>query len=192
MHTDRRGALRTIGAVGAGMAVGWMPLADALGSDDRDYADACGALIGVPGPALEPANQPGKLAPGFRGLAQAGLSNGATEMEKWLTVYRDGAAGGKQPDDIAEDLMKAHGPLSRLSMKLWLYGMWLGTGEPDATVDHDWYGNSTRSDFVVSSVAYRRGWVWRMGQTKAMGHSRFMLNSWGSAPPDLDRYLMKG
>ena len=192
MLTDRRTALKAIGTAGVGMAVGWMPLAEALGSDDEDYTAACGTLVGVPGTALEPANEPGKLAPGFRVLAQEGLRNGIAAMENWLDVYRKAAAGGQQPDDIAEALMTANGPLSRLSMKLWLYGMWLGTSEPDQTVEYNWYGNNTVDDFVVSSVAYRRGWVWRMGQAKAMGYSRFMLNSWGSTPPGLDQYLMKG
>ena len=192
MLTDRRTALKAIGTVGAGMAVGWMPLAKALANDDQDFVDACGTLVGVPGAVLEPVNEPGKLAPGFRALAQEGLKNGTEAMGDWLATYRKAAAGGKEPDDIAEELMTANGPLSRLSMKLWLYGMWLGTSEPNETVDYNWYGNNTMDDFVVSAVAYRRGWVWRMGQAKPMGYSRFMLNSWGSAPPSLDQYLMKG
>ena len=192
MFTDRRTALKAIGTAGAGIAVGWMPLAKALSNDDQDYVDACGMLVGVPGSVLEPTNEPGKLAPGFRGLAQEGVRNGIKAMEDWLATYRKAAAGGKKPDDIAEELMAANGPLSRLSMKLWLYGMWLGTSEPEDTVSYHWYGNNTLDDFVVSSVAYRRGWVWRMGQAKPMGYSRFTLNSWGSAPPSLDQYLMKG
>ena len=192
MLTDRRSTLKAIGTIGAGMAVGWMPLAKALGNDDQDFVDACGTLVGVPGGVLEPVNEPGKLAPGFRALAQEGLTNGIEAMGDWLATYRKAVAGGKEPDEIAEELMTANGPLSRLSMKLWLYGMWLGTSEQDETVDYHWYGNNTMDDFVVSAVAYRRGWVWRMGQAKPMGYSRFMLNSWGSAPPSLDQYLMKG
>ena len=184
----RRAVLKGMSAVGGTAAMGLLPrLASA--DVDRSYVDACGTLVGVPGPVLEPVNQPGKLAGGFRMLTEAAMLAGPEAMEEWLGTYRQATERGDTNDEIAQILYHTAPALSRLGIKLWLFGMWTGASEHDALDDITYEGKSVKDTFVYSAVAYRRGWIWRIAQAHPMGYSHFDLNSWGEEPPMLADYI---
>ena len=184
--------LKGMSVVGGTTAMGLLPRfasADAVDVGEEDYVAACGALVGVPGPVLEPSNQPGRLAGGFLLLTAAAVLDGETRMVRWLDTYRQAEKQGDPSDKIAQLLYENDPTLSRLGMKLWLFGMWTGANEKDSLVDLTFQGNSVKDTFVYSSVAYRRGWIWRIAQAHPMGYSHFALNSWGEAAPSLSDYI---
>ena len=188
----RRAVLKGMSVVGGTTAMGLVPsLANAHVGElpGRDYVDACGALIGIPGDVLEPVNQPGGLADGFILLTEAAVIDGVERMGNWLDTYREAAESGHSADEIAELLYDDDSTLSRLGMKLWLFGMWTGANEKDSLVDLTFQGNSVKDTFVFSSLAYRRGWIWRIAQAHPMGYSHFDPNSWGAAAPSLTDYI---
>ena len=81
------------------------------------------------------------------------------------------------------------GALARLTMLMWLYGLWYGGTETvrmPASVAV--IGPDHRTDRVVSVRAYRNGWIWRFAQARPMGVAG-APGAWAEAPPSLDEFL---
>ena len=153
-----------------------------------NYIGASSVLLGIPANSLEPKIQPDKLSYGFRILTESALIGGGSAMEAWLSLYEQELKQGIPNDKIAIDLYSNNGAVSRLTMKLWLFGIWTGNNEMHYLKDGFYFGNSYKQNFVYSALAYRRGWIWRIAQAHPMGYSHYDLNSWSSSAPSLSDY----
>ena len=84
----------------------------------------------------------------------------------------------------------ATGTLSRLTMLMWLFGVWYGNTEIKNNMGAWTFIHSDyQKDFVVSSRAYKNGWIWRMARAHPMGSSQFRYGSWADEPPPYTDYI---
>ncbi len=200
MTLSRRSVIKRAGAAGSLLLADGLPLwakAEQPAGEPApaDYVRLSAALLGVEAARLEPAVRGGEapLADTFHGLCREAAPAACDAL---LAAYRAAADGGAGPA-VAELLLSeggrprpdAVGALARLTMLMWLYGVWYGGTEttrmPDGAeaVDPD-----HRTDFVVSVRAYRNGWIWRFAQARAMGVAG-APGAWAEAPPSFDEVL---
>ncbi len=213
MTFTRRSIIRGAGAAGSLLLVDGLPVW--AGGEQPpeepappDYLRLSAALLGVEGKRLELAARPGEvpLADAFHALCRE-ASPAATEalLSAWREAAPPGAdaPGGAaaEPDDAEAEAAgfllagggrpreDGVGALARLTMLMWLYGVWYGATEaarlPDSAAA---IGRDHRTDFVVSVRAYRNGWIWRLAQTQPMGVAG-APGSWAEAPPGFDTFF---
>ena len=211
MPLTRRSVIQ--GAVGSLALVGGLPVwARGEQQPDEpaptDYLRLSAALVGADPARLEPEARAGEiaLADSFHALClEAAPDATAAMLAAWREVAPRGdeaagdeAAGDEAAGDEAAGRLLAGGGraradgvgvLARLTMLMWLYGVWYGGTEtarmPDSAAV---IGPDHRTDLVVSVRAYRNGWIWRLAQARPMGVAG-APGSWAEAPPGLDDFL---
>ena len=201
MPLTRRSVIQ--GAVGSLVLVGGLPVwARGEQPPDEpaptDYLRLSAALVGADPARLEPEARAGEiaLADTFHALCLEAAPDATAAM---LAAWREAAPRGDEAagDEAAGRLLAGGGRaradgvgvLARLTMLMWLYGVWYGGTEtarmPDSAAV---IGPDHRTDLVVSVRAYRNGWIWRLAQARPMGVAG-APGSWAEAPPDLDDFL---
>lgn len=201
MTLTRRSVIKGAGAAGSLLLAGELPVwveAEQPGVPPapRDYVRLSSALLGVEAAALEPAPRPGvpPLADTFHALCGAAAPDALTAV---LGEFGQAAAGGAAAPEVAQHLLEAQGSprpdgvgaLARLTMLMWLYGVWYGGMEtarmPDSAAFLD---AAHRTDMVVSVHAYRNAWIWRVAQTTPAGVAA-APRAWSEPPPSLAQFL---
>ena len=205
MPLTRRSVIQ--GAVGSLVLVGGLPVwARGEQQPDEpaptDYLRLSAALVGADPARLEPEARAGEvaLADTFHALClEAAPAATAALLAAWREAApRAGEAAGGEAELAAAGRLLAGGgraradgvgALTRLTMLMWLYGVWYGGTEtarmPDSAAV---IGPDHRTDLVVSVRAYRNGWIWRLAQARPMGVAG-APGSWAEAPPGLDDFL---
>ena len=163
---------------------GEAPLADSFHALCREAAPAATAALLA---AWREAAGDGVAAPGSVAAAAAGgpppAGSAADRAAAALGAAGRLLADGGRPraDDV--------GALARLTMLMWLYGVWYGGTEtarmPGSAAA---IGPDHRTDLVVSVRAYRNGWIWRLAQARPMGVAG-APGAWAEAPPRLDEFI---
>ena len=141
MALTRRSVIKGASAAGSLLLAGGLPLwaraeQPATRSAPRDYISLSSALLGVEPTALEPAAPPGTppLADTFHALCDEAAPAALAAL---LAEYDRSAVGGAEPPAIAQRLLESEGnprpdgvgALARLTMLMWLYGVWYGGTE---------------------------------------------------------------
>ena len=219
MTLTRRSIIRGAGAAGSLLAAGGLPLWARGEQPPGEpappgYLRLSAALLGIEAARLEPEARAGDvpLADTFHELCrEAAPAATAALLAAWRETAPRGAAapggvaapGGAASASGAAQLEAAGrlladggrpradevGALARLTMLMWLYGVWYGGTETArmpgsaAFLDPD-----HRADLVVSVRAYRNGWIWRLAQARPMGVAG-APGAWAEAPPGLAEFL---
>ena len=200
MTLTRRSVIKGAGAAGSLLLAGRLPMwaraeQPAAPPAPRDYLRLSSALLGVEPTVLEPAPRPGvaSLADTFHALCSEASPDALSAL---LTEFAEAAAGGAVAA-VAQRLLEHEGDprpdgvgaLARLTMLMWLYGIWYGgmetTRMPGSAAFLD---PAHRTDMVVSAQAYRNAWIWRFAQTTPAGVAGAPGN-WSEPPPDLTEFL---
>ena len=206
MTLTRRSILQGAGAAGSLLLAGGLPLWARGEQQPReaappDYLRLSSALLGVDSARLEPEARAGEvpLADTFHALCrEAAPAATAALLAAWQeTAPRDGAADGVAWSEATGRLLADGGQpradevgaLARLTMFMWLYGVWYGgTETARMPASAAAIGADHRTDLVVSVRAYRNGWIWRFAQARPMGVAG-APGAWAEAPPALDEFL---
>ena len=199
MTLTRRSILR--GAASSLLFVDGLPLwagAEQAVSEPApaDYLLLSSALVGVEAEGLEPAARAGEapLADTFHGLCREAAPAATAAL---LAAWREAAGGEVGPAAVARRLLADGdrprgdevGALARLTMLMWLYGVWYGgTETARMPASAAAIGEDHRTDLVVSVRAYRNGWIWRFAQARPMGVAG-APGAWAEAPPPLDEFI---
>ena len=208
MTLTRRSIVRGAGAAGSLLLVGGLPVwARGEQSPDEpappDYVRLSSALLGVDPARLEPEARPGDvpLADAFHALCLEAAPNAtAALLSAWREAAPPPGAPGPDTEAAAGRLLVGGGrpredgvgALARLTMLMWLYGVWYGGTETARMSDSAAViGPDHRTDLVVSVRAYRNGWIWRLAQARPMGVAG-APGSWAEAPAGLDAFLDGG
>ena len=191
------------GAAGSLLLVGGLPVWARAGQTPAEpappeYLMLSSALLGVEAARLEPEARAGDvpLADTFHALCREAAPAATAAL---LAAWREAAAEAEDPagEAIAGRLLAGGGrpradgvgTAARLTMLMWLYGVWYGGTEtarmPDSAAV---VGPDHRTDLVVSVRAYRSGWIWRFAQAQPMGVAG-APGGWTEAPPDLDDFI---
>jgi hypothetical protein len=201
MALTRRSVIKGAGAAGSLLFAGGLPLrteGEQLPAQAAplDYARLSSALLGVESTALEPAPRPGaaSLADTFHALCHEAAPEALAAL---LAEFGQAAAGGAAPPALARRLLETGGSprpdgvgtMARLTMLMWLYGIWYG-GMETARMPRSvaFLGSAHRTDVVVSVHAYRNAWIWRFAQTSPAGVAGTPGN-WSEPPPELAQFL---
>ncbi len=201
MSLTRRSVIKGAGAAGSLLLAGGIPVwsrAEQSGASTApsDYLRLSSALLGVEAAALEPAPRPGaaSLADTFHALCDEAAPDALTAL---LEEFGQATAGGAAAPDVARRLLEQEGrprpdgagSMARLTMLMWLYGVWYGGMEtarmPGSAAVLD---PAHRIDMVVSVHAYRNAWIWRFAQTSPAGVAA-APGAWSEPPPSLARFL---
>ncbi len=207
MTLPRRSILQSAGAAGSLLLVGGLPVW-ARGEQPPDepappaYLRLSAALIGADPARLEPEARAGEvaLADTFHALCREAAPDATAAL---LAAWREAAPrDGPAPGGAAEAGAAGHlltgggrpreggiGAMARLTMLMWLYGVWYGETEAARVPDSAGVvGPGHRTDLVVSVRAYRNGWIWRLAQARPMGVAG-APGEWAETPPGLDEFL---
>jgi hypothetical protein len=156
------------------------------------------ALTGIPATALDPVVAPDDASMVESYFDVLNTVNSAAFQALLKRYASDSSAGATDPDIAKKYLGEnkatlptdATGTFSRLTVLLWMFGVYYGGTEialnpiaSDGAIPAPY-----NRDYVVSARAYSEGWIWRIGQTHPMGISRFGYGSWGAPPPSLADY----
>ena len=201
MALTRRSVIRGAGAAGSLLLAGRLPAwagaeQPGLPPAPRDYLRLSSALLGIEADALEPAPRAGvpPLADTFHTLCDEAAPDALTAL---LAEFGQAAARGAAAPEVARHLLEAEGSprpdgvgaLARLTMLMWLYGVWYGGMEtarmPGSAA---FLAPGHRTDAVVSVHAYRNAWIWRFAQTSPAGVAD-APGAWSEPPPDLAEFL---
>ena len=201
MALTRRSVIKGAGAAGSLLLAGKLPVWAGAEQPDvppapRDYVRLSSALLGVEPTALEPPPRAGvpPLADMYHALCDEAAPAGLAAL---MAQYGEAAAAGAALPIVAQRLLEAGGSprpdgvgaLARLTMLMWLYGVWYGGMEtarmPDSAAFLD---PARRTDMVVSVRAYRNAWIWRFAQTSPAGVAG-APGAWSEPPPDLAQFL---
>ena len=201
MALTRRSVIKGAGAAGSLLLAGgirvWAKVEQpGLPSAPHDYLRLSSALLGVEAAALEPAPRPGAapLADTFHALCDEAAPDALAAL---LAEFGQAAAGGAAAPEIAQRLLEHEGEprpdgvgaIARLTMLMWLYGVWYGGMETARMPGSaDLLAQAHRTDLVVSVHAYRNAWIWRFAQTSPAGVAG-APGAWSEPPPGLARFL---
>lgn len=204
VEISRRKLIGSAGAMGAAMLVPGLPLwakAEEAPAETApaDFVGASSALTGIDTVDLTPtvAQDGVWLADQFYSLLFEAASGPALGLTYDYAQY---VAQGYSPQQIGQLLltdgqggprMDATGTGARLTMLMWLLGVWYGGTEATRMpYSARFIVDTYRHDLVVSARAYKNGWIWRFAQAHPMGFSNFNFGSWADQPPSLS-YFMK-
>lgn len=161
------------------------------------YLQLSQALTGIPASTLFPQTPPDNAPLQLMYWHLCTLAN-STATQLLIDEYQSYHGKGYSDQQIGDQLLKsssgairddAVGTMARLTMQMWLFGVWFGETEAtnvssaENTIQDEWAQN-----FVVSARAYKSGWIWRIAQAHPMGFSPFNFGSWAEAPPTLADY----
>ncbi|WP_157768268.1 hypothetical protein, partial [Burkholderia ambifaria] len=162
------------------------------------FVDMSAALLGIDRRVLEPPVQPDDmcLSSAYYDLATRAAPDGMIQL---MREFERRVSSGQSEAAIAHALLTAGadlprpdavGTFARLTMLMWLFGVWYGATEcvrqpaARAHITDEGY----QSDFVVSARAYRAGWIWKIAQAHPPGFSQFSFGSWADPAPSLAEY----
>ena len=201
MTLTRRSVIKGAGAAGSLLLAGGIPVWARTGQPvvppaPRDYLRLSSALLGIEAAGLEPAPRPGgaPLADTFHSLCDEAAPDALAAL---LAEFGQAAAGSTSAAGIARRLLETEGSprpdgvgaVARLTMLMWLYGVWYGGMETARMPGSAAYlSPAHRADLVVSIDAYRNAWIWRFAQTNPAGVAGAPGN-WSEPPPDLADFL---
>lgn len=201
MALTRRSVIKRAGAAGSLLLAGELPLwagaeQPPASTAPGDYLRLSSALLGVESTVLDTETRRGgpPLADTFHSLCREAAP---AALDALLAAYGRAASGGTEPPAIARQLLSdggdprtdAVGALARLTMLMWLYGIWYGgTETARMPASARFIDAAHRTDVVVSVQAYRNAWIWRFAQARPMGVSGEPA-AWSEAPPSLERFL---
>ena len=202
MTVSRRSVVKSAGAFGAAFLAPGLPmwaLADEKPgiTAPSDYLGMSSALLGIDAKALvTPVHQDDiSMADTYYTLCNTAAQSATAGT---LSFYDSLVAQGKSPAEIATTMLQFDagvprtdnvGAVSRLTMLMWLYGLWYGGTEVNTiTPSKRFITEAYQVDFVISSRAYKNGWIWRIAQAHPMGFSHFKFGSWSEEPPALSDY----
>lgn len=206
-NLSRRSALKKVGSIAVltTIATPGLPSLIYAGPEpvasefdlDGSYLQLSQALTGIPSSTLYPPAPPDNTPLQLMYWNLCNLAN-STATQHLIDEYRSYRSQGLTDQQIGDQLLKtsgdvirsdAVGTMARLTMQMWLFGVWFGEAEvtkvPSArtTIKGQWAQN-----FVVSALAYKSGWIWNIAQAHPMGFSHFNFGSWAEAPPTLADY----
>ncbi|POF32389.1 hypothetical protein [Roseibium marinum] len=203
MTQTRRFVIKSAGALGAGLLAPNLPMwalahETPQAAAPPDFVAASSALVGISATALTPPLKQDGISLGdlYYSVAEAGMPGAVASM---LSQYS--SLSSNPPQTIANTLLRMdksttepqiadYGVASRLTMMMWLFGVWYGGTEiTNIPGSASYIAADYQADFIVSSRAYKNGWIWRIAQAHPMGFSHFNYGSWGSEPPELSDYL---
>ncbi len=201
MALTRRSVIQGAGAAGSLLFAGGLPVwanaeQPAARTAPHDYIRLSSALLGVEPTVLEPPPRAGAapLADTLHALCREAAPDALAAL---LAELGQAAAGGATAPEVARRLLELQGnprpdgvgALARLTMLMWLYGVWYGGMEtarmPGSAAFLD---PAHRTDMVVSVRAYRNAWIWRFAQTTPAGVADAPGN-WSEPPPGLAEFL---
>ena len=201
MTLTRRSIIKRAGAAGSLLLAGELPVWTGAGqpgvpSGPRDYLQLSSALLGVEAAALEPTPRPdvAPLADTFHALCDEAAPDALAAL---LAEFGQAATGNTAAAEVARRLLETEGSprpdgvgaVARLTMLMWLYGVWYGGMETARMPGSAAYlAPAHRIDMVVSVHAYRNAWIWRFAQTSPAGVAD-VPGAWSEPPPDLARFL---
>lgn len=200
---SRRNMLKATGVVG--LILPNLPLwpgsAAAQAIDPAARANFVGlsqALTGIPAVSLDPplASDNASMVDSYFEVLN---TVNTLEFQQLLLKYEADSGSGLSDGEIARTYLgidagsfttDATGTFSRLTVLLWLFGVYYGGTEIslNPTAAGSTIPPEYADDYVVSGRAYNNGWAWRIGQTHPMGLSRFGYASWREVPPSLEDY----
>jgi hypothetical protein len=204
MTVNRRSVIKSAGAVGATLMAPGLPMwahADEPPAQTAplDYVGLSSALVNVDTDVLTLAQDGASLADVYYSICVAAAPSA---IRSALTLYDFLIDQDQSPTYIANFFLRRDvedptapgttdsAAIARLTMAMWLFGTWYGGTEVARIEDSKQYIDSAyQNDFVVSSRAYKDGWIWRLAQAHPFGFSNFRFGSWQAAPPSLDSYL---
>lgn len=201
MALTRRSVIKGAGAAGSLLLAGGIPVWAKTGQPGvppvpRDYLRLSSALLGIEAAALEPAPRPGgaPLADTFHALCGEAAPDALAAL---LAEFGQASTGSTSAAGVARRLLETEGSprpdgvgaVARLTMLMWLYGVWYGGMETARMPGSAAYlAPAHRTDLVVSVDAYRNAWIWRFAQTSPAGVAGTPGN-WSEPPPDLADFL---
>ena len=201
MPLTRRSVIRGAGAAGSLLLAGGIPVwakaeQSPAPSAPRDYLRLSSALLGVESAVMESVPRPGvaPLADTFHALCDEAAPDALAEL---LAEFGQAAADGSALPEAAQRLLETGGSprpdgvgaVARLTMLMWLYGVWYGGMETARMPGSAAYlAPAHRIDMVVSVHAYRNAWIWRFAQTSPAGVAG-APGSWSEPPPDLAEFV---
>jgi hypothetical protein len=165
-----------------------------------NYLAASSALLGVPASALSPPAEQDDIQLQFM---YSSMCNGANSHATlaFTNTYVELRDQGLSDQEIAARLLTFSpgppaairtdevGTMARLTMQMWLFGVWYGGTEvATVTPSNQWITGDWAVDMVVSARGYKSSWIWRMAQAHPMGFSHFNFGSWADTPPSLEDY----
>ena len=203
MALTRRSVIKGAGAAGSLLLAGALPVRTgaeqpAAQTAPRDYIRLSAALLGVESTVLEPSPRPraAPLADTFHALCAEAAPAALAAL---LGEFGRAVVSGASPAAVAQRLLETEGSprpdgvgaAARLTMLMWLYGVWYGGMEtarmPDSTA---FIAPAHRTDMVVSVGAYRNAWIWRFAQTSPPGVAD-APGAWSEPPPSLAQFLKR-
>ena len=201
MALTRRSVIKGAGAAGSLLLAGRLPVwaeggQPGLPPAPHDYVELSSALLGIEDVALEPAPRPGaaSLADTFHALCHEAAP---APLAALLAEYDRAGGAGDTAAEVARRLLETErsprpdgvGALARLTMLMWLYGVWYGGMETARMPGSAAFLAPThRTDMVVSVHAYRNAWIWRFAQTSPAGVAG-TPGAWSEPPPGLAHFL---
>jgi len=201
MALTRRSVIKGAGAAGSLLLAGGIPVWAKTGQPGvppvpRDYLRLSSALLGIEAAALEPAPRRGgaPLADTFHALCGEAAPDALAAL---LAEFGQASTGSTSAAGVARRLLETEGSprpdgvgaVARLTMLMWLYGVWYGGMETARMPGSAAYlAPAHRTDLVVSVDAYRNAWIWRFAQTSPAGVAGTPGN-WSEPPPDLADFL---
>lgn len=204
MNPDRRTVIKSAGALGATLLAPNLPMwaraeeEPSITAPDS-FTHASAALLDVAADVLVPELRQDdiSLADMYYDLCNRAMPMAVSTM---LSDYQTYTTQGHSPQQIADLFLRSSGDpnlpnrsssgaAARLTMMMWLFGVWYGGYEvQNLGSSADYIGKAYQTDFIVSSRAYKNAWIWRFAQAHPMGFSHFKFGSWAEQPPDLSNY----
>ncbi len=204
MNLNRRTVIKSAGAIGATLLAPNLPMwaraeeTPSVTAPDS-FTDASAALLDIASDVLVPELKQDdiSLADMYYDLCNRAMPLAVSNM---LTDYQAYTAQGYSQQQIANLFLRSasdlnlpngssSGAAARLTMMMWLFGVWYGGYEvQNLKSSANYISDTYQTDFIVSSRAHKNGWIWRFAQAHPMGFSHFKFGSWAEPPPDLSDY----
>lgn len=202
IEMNRRMLVRNTSVLGLSMIVPGLPVwarAEETPSAiaPENFLGASSALSGIDPDDLKPAvPQDGvQLADAYVSLLKQAAP---LPYHQLLSAYDALFFDGKSPAEIGAALLTdetgkprkdAVGIGARLTMLMWLFGIWYGKTELSLIPEASGFVDDHLPDMVISARAYKSGWIWRFARAHPMGFSNFNFGSWADEPPKLNSFM---
>jgi hypothetical protein len=196
MTVDRRSFLRGAGALGGVALAALPPWPAALAAlpplpATPGFAAMSAAFLGVSASEINPSVSQDHYSQADLVFTTAVQGFGLPNVLGLVGTY-NGLIASMSPADAAQAMVTGtglQGCMSRIIYLIYLLGVWYaGTEISHNSGSSGFFPPGLDKDLVVSSRAYKDGWIWRMAQAHPMGFSQFNFGSWGDDPPALSDF----
>lgn len=138
-------------------------------------------LTGIPATILSPDIAPDDVPPEQIYLSHLRAGCGAKSVTQYLKTFLQKNQARADSGEIADALLlrtsSAFKGMSRLTMKMWLLGMWFGANETRLVKQ-----KAYQRDMVISGRTYAQALAWRIGQGHPPGVSNLLPANWAARP----------